>query len=167
MYTRRRVALLIVALIALSSGAVPRVGGAQAPTDFAVHSLRCEYLSNPLGIDVQKPRLSWMLTPAPNVRGQSAYRVLVASAPEILRTDRGDLWDSGRVASGKPWIEYGGKELVSGQQLIKVRAAMRQPSPWSTPATWLMGLQPSEWHRNGLASQPGWNCRRHAASIPG
>jgi len=150
MYMRRRAALLIVALIALSSGAVPRLGGAQARTEFAVQNLRCEYLSNPLGIDVQKPRLSWMLNPAPNVRGQSAYRVLVASAPEILGQDRGDLWDSGRVTSGQStWIEYRGKPLVSGQQVFwKVRAwsDANQASPWSDEARWSMGLlHPSDW----------------------
>jgi len=32
--------------------------------------LRCEYRSNPEGIDVVEPRLSWILTPAnPEARG--------------------------------------------------------------------------------------------------
>ena len=26
-----------------------------------IHSLRCEYLKNPLGIDIASPRLSWVL----------------------------------------------------------------------------------------------------------
>ena len=34
-----------------------------------VTHLRCEYLVNPLGIDVLKPRLSWKI----EVRGQNAY----------------------------------------------------------------------------------------------
>ena len=123
MNRRTFTALLTIVLIALSSGSARILGGEQERKEVAVQGLRCEYLSNPLGIDVQKPRLSWMLNPAANVRGQSAYRVLVASAPEVLQQDRGDLWDSGRVASGQnTWIEYGGKNLVSGQQLYwKVR----------------------------------------------
>jgi alpha-L-rhamnosidase len=143
--------LLTVVLIALPSGSARLFGDAQETTGFAVHGLRCEYLSNPLGIDVQKPRLSWMLNPAPNVRGQSAYRVLVASAPEILREDRGDLWDSGRVASGQStWIEYGGEGLASGQQVywkVRVWSDTGTASPWSAQAAWSMGLlQPSDWH---------------------
>jgi alpha-L-rhamnosidase len=142
--------LLTVVLIALPSGAALLVAGASEATGFSVQGLRCEYLLNPLGIDVQKPRLSWMLNPAPNVRGQSAYRVLVASAPAILRTDQGDLWDSGRVVSAQTtWLEYGGKQLASGQQVYwKVRAWSNsgQPSPWSAQAAWSMGLlQPSDW----------------------
>jgi alpha-L-rhamnosidase len=135
---------------ALPSGAARLFSRAAQTTDFSVQGLRCEYLSNPIGIDVQKPRLSWALSPAPGVRGQSAYRVLVASAPEILRKDLGDLWDSGRVVSGQnTWIEYGGKSLVSRQPVywkVRVWSDSGLASPWSTPAFWTMGLlQPSDW----------------------
>ena len=46
--------------------------------------LQCEYSSNPLAIDVGKPRLSWILRPRDPVRRgtrQTAYRVLVATNP--------------------------------------------------------------------------------------
>jgi Alpha-L-rhamnosidase N-terminal domain/Bacterial alpha-L-rhamnosidase concanavalin-like domain len=125
--------------------------GAAETTDLAVQGLRCEYLSNPLGIDVLKPRLSWMVTPTPGARGQSAYRVLVASSPAILQKDQGDLWDSGRVASAQStWVEYGGKELDSGRRAywkVRVWSGAGRPSSWSTPATWSMGLlHSSDWH---------------------
>ena len=35
------------------------VGPTQLPTDVRVTELRCEYLADPLGIDVVPPRLSW------------------------------------------------------------------------------------------------------------
>ncbi len=138
------------ALLALSLGALNRLGATEKAV-FSVQELRCEYLSNPLGIDVQKPRLSWMLNPAENVRGQSAYRVLVASTPAILQNDQGDLWDSGRVASEQStWIEYGGKQLKSGQRVywkVLVWSNAGAASQWSDPATWSMGLlQASDWH---------------------
>ncbi len=64
--------------------------------------------------------------------------------------DRGNLWDSGRVVSGETtWIEYGGKNLVSGQRVywkVRVWGEAGNPSPWSAPATWSMDLlQPSDW----------------------
>ena len=71
-----------------------------------VANLRCEDCENPLGIDVAKPRLSWVI----EVRGQrsedrgqrqTAYQVLVASSEELLAKDLGDLWDSGKVASDR------------------------------------------------------------------
>jgi hypothetical protein len=52
---------------------------------YSVEGLRCEYLSNPLGIDVEKPRLSWLLTPGPRGRQQDAYQVLVASSQANLQ----------------------------------------------------------------------------------
>src|SRR6185437_9469951 len=48
--------------LALPLGASLSFGAAAETTDVAVQELRCEYLSDPLGIDVQKPRLSWVLT---------------------------------------------------------------------------------------------------------
>ena len=61
-------------------------------------TLRCEYLTDPLNLDVASPRLSWKLE-ATDRRGvaQSAYQIVVASSPELLAQEKGDLWDSGRV----------------------------------------------------------------------
>ena len=42
---------------------VPASRVASGQTTLPVEGLRCEYLSNPLGIDVEKPRLSWTLPP--------------------------------------------------------------------------------------------------------
>jgi hypothetical protein len=53
--------------------------------------LRCEYLVNPLGIDVQKPRLSWKLDSSIRGQKQTAYQILVASSPEKLTSNIGDL----------------------------------------------------------------------------
>jgi alpha-L-rhamnosidase len=150
MNNRILTALMTVASIALPSGTARLVAGAPGRTDVIV-GLRCEYLSDPSGIDVRKPRLSWRLTPEANIRVQIAYRILVASAPTVLQKDVGDLWDSGRVASGETtWIEYGGKTLVSGQRVywkVRVWTDGGKASPWSGPATWSMGLlQPSDWH---------------------
>ncbi|MGO9258272.1 MAG: family 78 glycoside hydrolase catalytic domain [Bryobacteraceae bacterium] len=111
-----------------------------------------------MGIDVQKPRLSWRLDPVARVRAQTAYRVLVASAPAILLRDQGDLWDSGRVASAQSmWVEYGGMKLASGQQAywkVRVWSDAGKPSAWSAQATWSMGLlQSSDWHSKWIGEQ--------------
>ena len=114
---------------------------------------RCEYLENPLGIDVGKPRLSWIVKPSDvGRRGlkQTAYRILVASTTQRLARNEGDLWDSGRVESERTLhVSYDGKSLDSRMQCHwKVRAWDNegQPSPWSGPAMWTMGLlQASDW----------------------
>jgi alpha-L-rhamnosidase len=78
-------------------------------------NLRCEYRENPRGIDVAKPRLSWVIddpqseisnlkSQIPRGQKQTAYQVLVASSEELLKNDQGDLWGSGKVDSRAPDI---------------------------------------------------------------
>ena len=79
-----------------------------------VENLRCMYLNDPLGVDVAKPRLSWVIQNDKRGQKQTACQILVASAPEILAKDLGDLWDSGKVASDQSiQVEYAGKPLES------------------------------------------------------
>ncbi|MDE3164200.1 MAG: hypothetical protein KGN36_00190, partial [Acidobacteriota bacterium] len=148
--------LLAMGLLLLSQRPALSAGEASAP----IRELHCEYLKNPLGIDVRKPRLSWSLNPAGNVRGQSAYRVLVASSPAILQKDRGDLWDSGRVASAETtWVEYAGRPLGSGQQAywkVRVWTDSGRLLPWSAQANWSMGLlEASDWQAKWIGERAG------------
>ncbi len=85
---------------------------------------RCEYQVDPRGIDVAQPRLSWILQSDQRGQKQTAYQVLVASSPDVLAKDQGDLWDSRRVASDQTiHVEYAGKPLSSRLQCFwKVRA---------------------------------------------
>jgi alpha-L-rhamnosidase len=106
--------------------------------------LRCEYLSNPLGIDVTKPRLSWKLESGQRGQKQTAYRLLVASSAEKLKKNTGDLWDSGKVRSDQSvHVTYDGKELISRTQcfwkvmvwpaLSKVEGACPEPVEGACP----------------------------------
>ena len=82
-------------------------------------ALRVEYLTDPLGLDVPQPRLSWELGSAPELRGllQTAYHVQVATGPEALVAGSADLWDSGELMSdATTFVSYGGRPLVSRQQ---------------------------------------------------
>ncbi|VGO12678.1 hypothetical protein PDESU_01231 [Pontiella desulfatans] len=111
---------------------------------------RCEYHVEPQGLDVLQPRLSWRLESGQRAQMQSAYRILVAGSPETLANDAGDLWDSGKVNSGESiQIAYKGKPLTSRQSCCwKVMVWDREgnPSIWSEPAMWSMGLlKPKDW----------------------
>ena len=52
----------------------------------APDNLTCEYLRDPMAVDVTKPRLSWVNTAAPHSRGQlqTAYQIQVASTKDKL-----------------------------------------------------------------------------------
>ena len=113
-------------------------------------NLRCEYLPNPLGLDISNPRLSWILESKEKNQQQTSYQILVASDPKILKEDKGDLWDSGKVDSDSSiHIEYNGSPLKSNMNCYwKVRVWNKEyePSDWAEPAMWSTGLlDPDDW----------------------
>ena len=76
---------------------------------------------------------------------QTAYQVLVASSPEKLAADQGDLWDSGRVATDQSTqVVYAGAAAAVSDALPLEGADLgrrRQADPpLSRPAFWSMGL---------------------------
>lgn len=106
--------------------------------------LRCEYMSQPLGIDVVAPRLSWVLADGERGAEQTGYQVLVASSLKMLGRDHGDRWDSGRVHSDQSaHIVYAGAPLSSRTECywkVRVWDEAGRVSRWSKPAHWTMGL---------------------------
>lgn len=113
-----------------------------ADSTMKVVALRCEQRVNPQGIDAPAPRLSWELASPERGQRQTAYRVLVATTLDKL--DAGDLWDSGKVASDQSiHLAYAGKPLASNQACfwtVMVWDRDGNPSAWSEPARWSMGL---------------------------
>ncbi len=111
---------------------------------FGADYLRCENRLNPAGIDVLKPRLSWIVESSQRGQKQKAYRILVASTKENLAKNEADLWDSQVVPSARTsQIYYEGKELKSEQDCywkVEVWDKDNKPSGWSKPAVWSMGL---------------------------
>jgi len=146
--TRFGLAVLVLGVLFLPG---PPVSGRNAAVpDLAPAELKCEYRVDPLGIDASKPRLSWILRSRRRGQVQGAYQILVAGSPASLAADRGDLWDSGRVASREILhIVYGGKALRSGLRChwkVRVFDADGNPSAWSRPAFWEMALlDPKDW----------------------
>jgi alpha-L-rhamnosidase len=119
-------------------------------TDLKPVRLRCEYLVDPVGIDDVSPRLSWVTESEGRAMKQSAYQVIVANNEEDLGEDRGNLWDTGKVTSGKSvGIAYEGAELESGAHCLwKVRVwdGNDNASAYSEVATWGVGLlRGSDW----------------------
>lgn len=116
-------------------------------------NLRCEYLNDPSGIDVLKPRLSWILIsskPSLRNKSQTAYQVLVSKSLAELNKDRGDLWNSGKVVSDQSInIHYDGTPLQSAMECfwkVRVWDDEGKVSKWSAPARWSMGLlKESDW----------------------
>lgn len=149
---------LITVLVALVLASLASMHAAD------VTNLRCEYLKDPLGIDVSKPRLSWALEQRHQGTGdrgqrQTAYQVLVASSEELLKKNQGDLWDSGEVVSDRSVaIPYGGRALDSGRTYhwrVRVWDNQGVVSSWSESARWTMGkLKPEDWSARWIGAPP-------------
>ena len=114
--------------------------------------LRSEYLDNPVGIDVKKPRFSWQIQVVDDTRGckQSAYQILVASSQENLDNNIGNLWDSKKVSSNKSvLISYDGTALTSGTKCYwktKVWTNDDKETEWSKTAPFSIGLlEKNDW----------------------
>ena len=130
--------------------------GKAAATDLAVVGLKVDYADHPLGLENPHPQLSWRLESARRNTLQSAYRILVASSEEILRDGRGDLWNSGRVRSGRTFgIAYQGRELLSRQRCwwhVQIWDDRGEIVPPSAVSWWEMGLlHRTDWTAQWLA----------------
>lgn len=119
------------------------------------HSLRCCYAVEPIGIGERAPPLGWELDDPRPGAVQSGFRVVVASSPERLAGDDGDLWDF-EARSGETRVVYGGVPLSSRQRAFwKVRGldGEGEASPWSEPARFELGLlERSDWSAEWIAA---------------
>ncbi|WEK34022.1 MAG: family 78 glycoside hydrolase catalytic domain [Candidatus Pseudobacter hemicellulosilyticus] len=69
--------------------------------------LRCEYLTDPLGVDQAHPRFTWQYPQPAGTLAALPYQVLVATDPSFAET--AIVWRSARTAS--PLLPYAGKTL--------------------------------------------------------
>jgi len=119
--------------------------------------LRCEYAFNPLGVDTQNPRFSWVLESSERGEFQTAYQILVSSSKENINRDIGDMWDSGKVISNRSVnIVYKGRRLESERTYYwKVRCWDKDDNigPYSDVATFVTGiLNEYEWKSKWIQS---------------
>ena len=108
-----------------------------------------EGFKNPLGFYDASPTFSWQLPVEANVKGQSAYHIVVASSEDLL-PNNADLWDSKKQVTGQStWIKYEGKPLESRQKVywqVRYWNQDGEASQWSAINHFEMGLlSNSDW----------------------
>jgi alpha-L-rhamnosidase len=110
----------------------------------SVSDLKCEYHINPIGIDVQTPRLTWKLVSDELNVVQTAYEIRVATSHKSLQSGKGLLWSSGKIASQQSVnVEYGGEPIKSMQRVywqLRVWDQNNKPTQWSDVAYWETGI---------------------------
>ncbi|MCS6938244.1 MAG: glycoside hydrolase family 78 protein [Roseiflexaceae bacterium] len=129
-------------------------------TTFTVGRLRCEYLDNPLGIDVARPRLSWQILSDRRGARQTAYRIVAAPSADDVVAEQNLLWDSGRVESDQSiHVVYEGSRLRSRQRVFW-RAQV-----WDEHGN--VAVSPVAWWEMGLLRRSDWSASWIGASLVG
>ena len=104
-------------------------------------------MENPIGIDVEKPSLSWEIEADARGIKQTGYHILVASSLEKLNANEGDLWDSGLIRSDLSTnVLFDGIPLDSRTTCywkVKTKTNLGT-SDWSQPAQWIMAFTNNE-----------------------
>jgi alpha-L-rhamnosidase len=143
--------LSIVCLAATLSAAANPVPAWQ------IDRMTCEYRVNPLGVDETHPRFAWTFRSSSRNQYQSAYQLLVASSPELLEKNTGDIWDSRiRASDDNINARYDGKPLAPFTRYfwkIKARNQNGEETPWSKPAWFETGvLQNANWQGSWIGN---------------
>jgi alpha-L-rhamnosidase len=113
-------------------------------------ALRVDELVTPLGIDDAQPHFSWQIRDSRQGARQTAYRLLVASTPELLAEGKADVWDSGRISSGQSVaVRYAGPAIAPEKRYfwkVLVWDQDDKPEPESPVSWWESGLLNQAWH---------------------
>lgn len=120
------------------------ISPASAQSPAKIVGLKCEYLVNPLGIDVKFPRLTWMMDDKRKGAEQTAFRILVATDSLALLKGNADAWDTQKRSTGLTHLVYNGRPLQPCTKYYwKVQAWDKNnkttTSPITTFETGLMG----------------------------
>ena len=113
-------------------------------------NLQTEYKSNPLGLEVKKPRMFWKVISNDRNVLQTAYQIKASTSRKGLESGINLLWKTKKIKSDQSThVEYNGPELKSGQRVywqVRVWDNKGNVSDWSKIASWEMGLMnPSDW----------------------
>jgi len=151
MRVMRYVFILVMALFALEVFGKPA-----APVGLLVNGL-----SEPLAIERDATRFTWISTDETRDERQTAYQILVASCAERLASGKADCWDSGKVDSDKSAsVEYSGKPLSQTTRFwwqVRIWDQSGKYSRYSKPSYFDTGLHQGEWTAqyiwNGTSNQ--------------
>ncbi len=96
-----RVTIGSLALVMIASCGIGSLSPVYAQPMDAPTGLLCHLLSEPetCAITESRPDFGWIVNSTVQGERQSAYRILVASSAALLKTEKANLRDSGKVVS--------------------------------------------------------------------
>lgn len=127
----------------------------------SVHHQTCEYIENPLGIDISHPRFSWTLSSKKRNQIQTAYEIIVSDNLNDIKANRGNIWSTGVVNSKQnTHVNFEGMVLQSFTRYywkVRVYDSQGRPSFWSKKAWFEMAIMndddwKAKWISDGSAT---------------
>ena len=140
------VGLLLATPPATAASSVATAVPARSAPAVALGELRVERKNEPVGIDVDRPRFSWVISSGRRGVEQATWRVRVATSRQALGADR-LVWDSGVRKSTRSFdVEYEGSRFQSATDYV-----------WQVDITTNVGSASSTSRfRTGLYGEHSW-----------
>ena len=140
-----------IILVVFTAWLITSMGCSKPQSPIKISKLSCEYIVSPRGVETQIPRFSWQMTSEINGQQQRAYQIMLASNKKLLKKNKPDIWNTGKIKSSNNLnIEYKGSLLLAQEQYwwkVRVWDSKDRPSPWSDPNVFEMGLlSRGDWH---------------------
>ncbi len=141
------------------------------------HDLRVEGRTDPIGLDEERPVLSWRVELAPGAARQATFAIDVARdasfAPRVI------VWSQSGVATSESATTYDGPPAASRERRywrVRLDDDRGSAGPWSPTAAWEMGLlEAGDWDARWIAwidpATASWSSRspilRRSFRLPG
>jgi len=142
----KKISVAFTAIILLQFNFLYAVGKTELKTD----KLTCEYIVNPLGIEVLKPRLSWTILSTLRNQQQTAYELIVSDNIKDVKRGKGNAWQTGKISSSQNiHVVYEGSPLKSFTRYywrVKVYGNNGKSSDWSAP----------QWFETAMLNTSDW-----------
>lgn len=84
--------------------------------EIKLYDMKSEYLVNPIGLDLECPRLTWKIKDQRRGAIQRAYKINVGTDSVEVAAGNGTYWNSGKINSDDQIVIYDGKELKAFQK---------------------------------------------------
>lgn len=117
--------------------------------NITITNIRCEYLTQPIGIDTQSPRFTWKYGKTTYNFIQKAYQIRVASTMQLLEEGNADVWVSDKITDNFPRAKYTGTTPL----LPHVRYYWNV-TVWDNKGNSI--ISPASWFEMGKISPDNW-----------
>jgi alpha-L-rhamnosidase len=112
-------------------------------SQFSITNLKCEYLTNPIGIDAAHPRFTWQVISSQAGFQQAAYHLVLGTDSSAVAGGEGETWDSGMIHSSKLPVSCDRTVLQPFTRYywsLRIQEQSGKWSAWSSPAFFETGM---------------------------